>query len=116
VDVYPAMELSISSAKPASPIVQLGSIHLPMSVWDVTPHAILVTKQDYLDALLVLDLLNFIILHAFRLAQMVILNFQYSLTFVLNAPRIVKLVKEHLLSQTALVVCQGILYKEIPAK
>jgi hypothetical protein len=87
-----------------------------MSVWDVTPRAILVTKQDYLDALLVLDLLNFLILHAFRLAQRAILNFQYSLTFVLNAPQIVKLVTEHLLSQIALVVCQVILYKEIPAK
>jgi hypothetical protein len=116
VDVYPAMELSISSAKPASPIVQLGSIHLPMSVWDVTPHAILVTKQDYLDALLVLDLLNFIILHAFRLVQRAILNFLYSQTSVQNAPRTVKLVMEHLLSQIALVVCRGTLFKEIPVK
>jgi hypothetical protein len=55
VDVYPAMELSISSAKPASPIVQLGSIHLPMSVWDVTPHAILVIYQDLVDAYPVME-------------------------------------------------------------
>jgi hypothetical protein len=49
VDVYPVMEHSISTAKLASQIVQLGSIHLPISVWDVTPHAILVIYQDQVD-------------------------------------------------------------------
>jgi hypothetical protein len=56
VDAFHALEHSIFTAKPASPIVQLGSIHLPMSVWDVTPHAILVIYQDLVDVYPVMEL------------------------------------------------------------
>jgi hypothetical protein len=50
------MEHSISIPKPVSRIVQLDSIPLPMSVWDVILHVILVIKQEPPDALLAMDL------------------------------------------------------------
>jgi hypothetical protein len=110
------MEHSISIPKPVSRIVQLDSIPLPMSVWDVILHVILVTKQEPPDALLAMDLSNFTIQLAFRHVQMATLNFQLSPTFVQIALPIVKLVTDHLLPQIVLAVCRGIPSKDIPAK
>jgi hypothetical protein len=42
VDALPAMEHSISTAKPASPIVLWDFIPHPTNVWDVIPLVILV--------------------------------------------------------------------------